>query len=330
MIWFRTIERSPNDKVKMGAKVIVDCDVGVDDALALILAFHSPELEVKAITGVSGNVPLDMVFGNIQRVLSLIQPHPKPLIARGADRPLKGEPVYAHPFHGEDGLGGASIVRKKGKDDWQVFSGRADELIPKLARRSPGEMTLIATGPLTNVALAIQRDREGMERLREVVIMGGAVRTKGNITPAAEFNFYADPMASKIVLESALPITLVPLDVTHQVFLHPQIMEERLKSIGDPFSRFVVEATGYDFIKQQFRPRAKVYHLHDPLAVGAVVDRTIVKKERLALRVEVEEGENYGRVSETQGKPAAEVCLEVNSKKFLELFLSRVKQDSRT
>jgi len=133
-------------------------------------------------------------------------------------------------------------------------------------------------------------DPEGMEKLGEVVIMGGAVRTRGNITPAAEFNFYADPMASQIVLESGLPITLVPLDVTHQVFLHPQIMEERLKLIEDPFSRFVVEATGYDFIKRQFRPRAKVYHLHDPLAVGAVIDRTIVKKEKLALQVEVEEG----------------------------------------
>ena len=147
----------------MGTKVIIDCDVGVDDALALILAFHSPELEVKAITGVSGNVPLDLVFNNIQRVLSLIQPHPKPLIARGADRPLKGEPVYAHSFHGEDGLGSASIVRKKGEDDWHAFSGRAEELIPQLARHSPGEMTLIATGPLTNVALGIRGDPEGME-----------------------------------------------------------------------------------------------------------------------------------------------------------------------
>jgi purine nucleosidase len=168
-----------------------------------------------------------------------------------------------------------------------------------------------------------------MEKLREVVIMGGAVRTKGNITPAAEFNFYADPVASKIVLESGLPITLVPLDVTHQVFLNPQIMEERLKSIEDPFSRFVVEATGYDFIKRQFRPRAKVYHLHDPLAVGTVIDPTIVKKEKMALQVEVEEREHYGQVSEIQGEPTAEVCLEVNSKKFLELFLSRVKQHSK-
>jgi purine nucleosidase len=315
--------------MKMGTKVIIDCDAGVDDALALILAFHSPELEVKAITGVSGNVPLDLVFNNIQKVLSLIQPHPKPLIARGADRPLKGEPVYAHSFHGEDGLGGARIVREKGEDDWQVFSGRADELIPQLAHRSPGEITLIATGPLTNVALGVQRDPEGMEKLREVVVMGGAVRTRGNVTPAAEFNFYADPMASKIVLESGLPVTLVPLDVTHQVFLNPQIMEERLKSIEDPFSRFVVEATGYDFIKRQFRPGAKVYHLHDPLAVGAVIEPPIVKKEKLALQVEVEEGEHYGRVSEIQGEPTAEVCLKVNSKKFLELFLSRVKQDSK-
>jgi len=269
-----------------------------------------------------------LVFQNIQKVLSLIGPYPKPLIARGADRPLKGQPVYAHSFHGNDGLGGARIARKKGKTNWETFSGPADQLIPQLARDAPGEVTLIATGPLTNVALGIQRDPEGMRRLKKVVIMGGAVRTKGNITSTAEFNFFVDPLASKIVLESGLPITLVPLDVTHRVFLSPEIMEERIKPLKSPFARFVVEATGYNFKKRDFRPAAEVYHLryhlHDPLAVGTVIDPAIVRRERLALRVEAEEGEHYGRVSEVRGSPNADVCLEVNPRKFLELFLSRL------
>src|SRR5512139_2409517 len=106
----------------MNKKIIIDCDAGVDDALALILAFHSPELEVKAITGVNGNVPLDLVFENIQKVLSLIQSHHQRLIARGAESPLKGKPVYAHFFHGEDGLGGAKIIQRAGEEHWQVFS----------------------------------------------------------------------------------------------------------------------------------------------------------------------------------------------------------------
>ena len=312
----------------MSRKVVIDCDAGVDDALAMILAFHSPELEVKTVTGVSGNVSLDLVFQNIQKVLSLIEPCPKPIIARGADRPLKGEPVYAHSFHGNDGLGKARIALKKRKAYWKTFSGQAEQLIPQLARDAPGEVTLIATGPLTNVALGIQRDPEGMRKLREVVVMGGAVRTRGNVTPAAEFNFHVDPLAARIVLESGLPITLVPLDVTHEVFLSPQIMEERIKSVENPFARFVVEATGYDFKNRHFRPAAEVYHLryhlHDPLAVGAVIDPTIVRRERFALDVEDREGEDYGRVSETQKSLNADVCLGVDSKKFLELFLSRL------
>ena len=304
-------------------KVMVDCDVGVDDALALILAFHSPELDVKAVTGVTGNVPVEQVFENIQKVLSLIQPRNKPLIAKGAGQPLVGKPVYAYSVHGRDGLGGAKIDRKGGEDGWELFSGRADELLVKMARQYPDEMSLIATAPLTNLALALQRDREGMRKLKEITIMGGAVRTGGNITPFAEFNIFSDPLAAKIVLESGLPITLVPLDVTHQVCLTPQWMEERVKPIRNSFSKFLIEATGYHSTTRQFRNKKLVY-LHDPLAVGVVIDPTLARKERLSIDVEIQEGEHYGKTSEAKEGPKVEVCLEVNTKEFLELFLSRL------
>ncbi len=302
---------------------MIDCDVGVDDALALILAFHSPELEVKAVTGVNGNVPLERVFENIQKVLSLIQPKNKPLIARGAEQPLKGKPVYAHSVHGQDGLGGAKIDRREGKEWWQFHDGPADELIATMARQYPDEMTLIAVGPLTNLALAIQKDPEGMRKLKEIVIMGGAVRTRGNITPYAEFNIFSDPSAASIVFGSELPITLVPLDVTHQVSLTPQWMEERVAPIGNSFSRFAVEATGYDSARHQFRNKDLI-HLHDPLAVGAVVDPGLMRKEKLSIGVETEEGEFYGRTFEAREGPNIEVCVGVNAKGFLELFLSRL------
>jgi inosine-uridine nucleoside N-ribohydrolase len=304
-------------------KVMIDCDVGVDDALALILAFHSPELDVRAVTGVNGNVPLERVFENIQKVLSLIQPKIKPLIAKGAENPLKGKPVYAHSVHGQDGLGGAKIDRKGRKEWWQIYPGSADELIPEIARRYPDEMTLIAVGPLTNLALAIQKDPGGMRKLKEIVIMGGAVRTGGNITPYAEFNIFSDPFAANIVFGSERPITLVPLDVTHQVSLTPQWMEERVKPINNDFFKFTIEATGYDSARHQFKNKDLI-HLHDPLAVGAVVDPELVKKERLAMSVETQEGEYYGRTSEAGKGPNIEVCLEVNAKRFLELFLSRL------
>jgi purine nucleosidase len=304
-------------------KVMIDCDMGVDDALALILAFHSPELDVKAVTGVNGNVPLDQVFENIQKVLSLIQPQNKPLIAKGADQPLKGKTIYAHSVHGKDGLGGAKIDRIKGEEWWQFSPASADELITMMARQYPDEMTLIATGPLTNLALALQRDREGMRKLKAVAIMGGAVRTKGNITPYAEFNIFSDPLAAKIVLGSGLPITLVPLDVTHQVSLTPQWMEEKVKPINNSISKFVIEATGYHSTTHRFR-NMELIHLHDPLAVGVVIDPALVRKERLSIQVETQEGEHYGETSETKTGPKVEVCLGVNAEAFLKLFLSRL------
>ncbi|MGA2518884.1 MAG: nucleoside hydrolase [Thermodesulfobacteriota bacterium] len=307
----------------MVKKVMIDCDVGVDDALALILAFHSPELDVKAVTGVTGNVPVEKVFENIQKVLSLIQPRNKPLIARGADQPLAGKPVYAYSVHGRDGLGGAKINRRGREDRWEIFPGRADELILKMARQYPGEMSLIATAPLTNLALALQRDRAGMGKLKEITIMGGAVRTGGNITPSAEFNIFSDPLAAKIVLESGLPTTLVPLDVTHQVSLTPQWMEERVKPFNNSFSKFLIEATGYGPTTHQFRNR-ELFYLHDPLAVGVVIDPALVKKERLSMDVEIREGEHYGKTSEAKEGPKVNVCLGVDAKRFLELFLSRL------
>ncbi len=302
---------------------MIDCDVGVDDALALILAFHSPELDVKAVTGVNGNVPLEQVFENIQKVLSLIQPKNKPLIAKGADQPLKGKPIYAHSVHGRDGLGGAKIDRKGRKEWWQFYAAPADELITKIARHYPDEVTLIAVGPLTNLALAIQKDFEGMRKLKEIIIMGGAVRTGGNITPYAEFNIFSDPLAAERVFRSKLPMTLVPLDVTHKVSLTPPWMEERVKPINNAFSKFAIEATGYDSARHQFRNKDLI-HLHDPLAVGAVVDPELVRKERLAISVETEGGEFYGRTFETREALNIEVCLGVNAKGFLDLFLSRL------
>jgi purine nucleosidase len=313
-----------DEKKVMKKKVMIDCDVGVDDALALILAFHSSELEVKAVTGVNGNVPSDQVFENIQKVLYLIHPQHKPLIAKGADRPLKGKSVYAHSVHGKDGLGGAKIDRKEKETGWQTYPGLADELITKMAREYPNELTLIATGPLTNLALALQKDSEGMRKLKEVVIMGGAIRTKGNITPHAEFNIFVDPLAAKIVFDSDLPTSLVPLDVTHQVFLTSQMIEERLKPINNSFSRFVIEAIGYDLTAHRFLRGSELIYLHDPLAVGVVIDPNLVRKEKLSLNVKIQEGEHYGHISEIEEGPKIDVCLGVDAKKFLDLFVSRL------
>ena len=308
----------------MRNKIIVDCDVGVDDALALILAFHSPELEVKAVTAVNGNVPLPLVFQNIQKVLSLIRPFEKPIIAKGADRPLKGDSIHAHSVHGKDGLGGARIDVKQGEEWWKCSPSHAADLITSMARQYPGEITLVAIGPLTNLALGLQKDPEGMKKLKEVVVMGGAVRTKGNVTPHAEFNIFTDPLAAEIVFESGLRTKLVPLDVTHHVCLTPRLIEETIIPMKNAFSQFLIEAAGYDITSHLFQRGSESIYLHDPLAVGIVVDPNLVRTERLSIQAETREGEHYGRTSVISANQKIEVCLEVDSEGFLELFLSRL------
>lgn len=310
----------------MKKKILIDCDVGVDDALALILVFGSPELEVLGVTGVNGNVSLDKVMKNIKKILNLLRPSRRPWIARGAQRPLHGKPVHAESFHGVDGLGGAKIQVDEGKKWWEVFSGSADEFILQMALQHPHEIILVAVGPLTNLALALQRDSGGMKRLKEIVIMGGALRTNGNITPHAEFNFYVDPLAAKQVLDSGLRLTLVPLDATHQVSLTPELMEKRVKPLRNSLSQFVIEATGYESGKKHFRGGRKASYLHDPLAVGTVINPELVRKEKLSVSVEAEEGEFYGKTYEIPGADAnVEVCLGVDRERFLELFLTRLK-----
>lgn len=307
----------------MPKKVIIDCDVGVDDALALTLAFLSPELDIKAITAVNGNVPLNQVFENIKKVLTLIRPKNLPVIARGAERSLSRKEIHAHSIHGEDGLGGAKIELKEEDKFWEISSKKAYELVIDMIYKYKGELTIIATGPLTNLSLIIQNDLNALKMVKEIIIMGGAIKTGGNVTPYAEFNIYCDPIAAKTVIESGLPITLVPLDVTHKVNLTSKNMEERVIPIQNPFSKFIVEATGYDTNRGLFRNK-ELIHLHDPLAVAVAIDPTIVEKERLTLHVETENGINYGRILINKEGTTIDVSLNVDSLRFLDLFFSRL------
>ncbi len=310
-------------------KVIIDCDPGVDDALALILAYHSPELQVEAITGVNGNVPIDLVMQNIQKMLSLIRPAHPPWVGQGAARPLSGGLVYAFEVHGEDGLGGARIDSLKGEKFWQMSSKPADELIIELAHKFAQELSLIAIGPLTNLALAIKKDLAAIKKIEKIIIMGGAVEERGNITPFAEFNFYVDPLAAKIVMEADLPITLIPLDVTHQVFITAAEMKNLGKTGQKPFINFLIEATGYDLEKRIFRGGKNLFYLHDPLAIAVAAQEQLVKKVKKSLTIKTEEGPYYGRVSELPAVEGAltspiEVALKVNRADFLNLFWQRM------
>lgn len=316
--------------------VIIDTDPGVDDALALILALQSPELRVDAITTVSGNVHVEIATRNALTVLGLFPPERRPRVAKGADRPL-ARPLYtAAHVHGDDGLGGVSALRlPDGQPHYPPANAalaacHAVDCLLDLIRRFPGELTLIALGPLTNVALALQRDEAVMRQLADVVIMGGAVTVPGNITPVAEFNIYVDPEAAQIVMTSGLPLTLIGLDVTERVRLTAEILDQQVCPLGTWLSRFLLDCTAQtiQFSTRVERPPGMA--MHDPLAVGAVIDPTLVRTTPLPLQVETT-GERTAGMTVADRRPLrpefkaaanVKVALDVDGSRFLERFLA--------
>jgi len=200
--------------------VIIDCDPGIDDALALFLAAGSVELDLLAITTTAGNRPAAITAGNARKLMDLAG-RPDLAVHAGAERPLSGQPARCNLVHGEDGLGGvlpgtpAALESEHG----------ALALVRHLQQAPAGSIDLVAIGPLTNLALAEFLVPGILRRSRRLSIMGGALRVPGNITPAAEFNFYADPLAADLVMRSGAAIHLYPLDVTHQAVMSPAWIE---------------------------------------------------------------------------------------------------------
>ena len=294
---------------------VIDTDPGIDDALALLLAWNSPELRVDALTTVAGNVPVELASTNALRLLALRRPSPTPLVVGGASSPLARPLTTATRYHGEDGLGDLA--------DWPAVaslptSPDAATVIVDAARRHGRELTLIALGPLTNVALALKADAASVGRIGRVVVMGGAVDVPGNVTPAAEFNMHVDPEAAHRVLAAGLPLELVPLDATRQAVLPRTGLRAALaRSPGVIASRI-----------QAFSERAfRIGHadgeqgmaLHDPLAVGVAFDPSLVKWEAIRLAIGPD-----GETMRVSGAPNCRVAKGVDSDRFLRLFLDRL------
>lgn len=193
--------------------IIIDTDPGQDDAIALLLAAASPELELLGVTTVAGNVPLALTTLNARKVLELAGRRDVPICA-GADRPLDVPLVTAEHVHGDTGLNGVDLP-----EPTLALDGRhaVDFIVQTLREREAGSVTLCQLGPLTNIALALRQAPDIAPRIRRIVLMGGGFFEGGNVTPAAEFNFYVDPQAAHEVFTSGVPITMAPLDVTHEV-----------------------------------------------------------------------------------------------------------------
>jgi purine nucleosidase len=264
----------------MTRKIIIDTDPGQDDAIAILLALASPELEVLGITCVAGNVPLALTEINARKVCELAG-RPDIKVFSGCDAPLRHPLVTAEHVHGKTGLDGIELpVPAMALQDQHGV----DFLIETLRAAPAGTVTLCPLGPLTNVATALQRAPDIGPKIQEIVLMGGAYFEVGNITPAAEFNIYVDPEAAEIVLKSGVPLTIMPLDVTHKVLTtEPRVDALRgLGRVGEAVASWTDFFERYD-VEKYSSPGAP---LHDPTVIAYLLRPALFSGRHINVEIE--------------------------------------------
>lgn len=301
-------------------------DTGVDDAMAILLAVKSPELKVEAITTVSGNVHVDKTSENSLKVLEIAGMGDIP-VAKGMERPLVRRLETGEAYHGKDGLGDTDLPPPR----LGLHPKHAVELLIEKVMSYPGEITLIPTGPLTNVAKAFLREPRMIERIKGIILMGGAFAVTsyghGNVGPVSEFNVWCDPEAARIVFRSGLPITAVGLDVTADpsACLSEKYLR-RFRSIDTPIAKLIVKLS-------EFRlGLARSIRLHDPLAVAVAIDGSLVKTKKYWVDVETKGEITRGEtVADRRPRwrwrdkvPNVDVCYGVDGERFLDLFTNRL------
>lgn len=303
-------------------KVILDGDPGLDDAVAWLLACASPELEVLGFTAVHGNVGLPLTVRNAGITIAQAGGGPRPYFA-GADRPLVRPGLTAAAVHGDSGLPAKNLPDPLGPPE----PGNAVDFMIRAVRANPGEVTLVPTGPLTNVALAFRLAPDLAGLLREVVWMGGSTGS-GNRTPAAEFNALADPHAVRVVLDSGVPLRVVGLNVTMQCIATPARVDA-LRALGNRAGQ--VSAELLTFYAGVYRERYGLDGgaLHDPLAVAAVIRPGLLDWQAMRVDVEIQEGLNFGRTvcdvyGVTGSPPNARVAVGVDHEGLFTLLLERL------
>lgn len=253
----------PKEDVGM-IRVLIDTDPGIDDALALFLALALPDVQVEAVTTVSGNVPVQLTTRNALALLELAK-RSDIVVAHGSERPLLRAPVFAEYVHGQNGIGNVLLP-----DPQQASTRSAVETIIQKILQAPGEVTLVALGPLTNIALAVRCEPRLVQSVREVVIMGGALRVPGNASPAAEFNMFGDPHAAHIVLHAGWPLRLVSLDVTNQTVIQSDQFAT-LAANGHPVTQSIKSMVDY-YLNAFGKPRGiSAFPMHDPLCLAAAI-----------------------------------------------------------
>ena len=299
----------------MAAPVLIDTDPGIDDALALLLAWGSPEISVEAITTVAGNVSVEQGMVNVFRLLALRKPTPRPVVALGAAEPLARPLVTAQRYHGEDGLGDLTDWPETEKPP---LEHDAVSVIIDQARRSQRLLTLVALGPLTNLALTLKADAGAVSLIGRIVAMGGAVDVPGNVTPTAEFNMYVDPEAAHRVLAARLPLHLVPLDATRQAVLPRAGMKAAFRRVSGPLADRIVAFSERGF-RIDHSSGSQGLVLHDPLALALAIDPTLAEWESVRLVIGPD-----GETLRASGEPNCRIAKRIDADRFLRLFLDRL------
>jgi len=300
--------------------IVLDCDPGHDDAIALLLALASPEVELVGVTTVSGNQTLDKTTANALRVLEFVD-RTDVSVAAGADRPLVRDQHVAAHVHGESGLDGPDLPPARGAPaDRHAIDFIADEI-----RARDGRLTLVATGPLTNIALLLALHPDA--RPSRIVLMGGAIG-EGNVTPAAEFNIWADPEAARRVFESGLDVTMIGLDVTHQAVIRPQ-HSERLRSSGRVGAMVAELVDFYGRFHGRSYPELGGSPMHDPVALAHVTTPGLVEVGEFAVTVDCSWDLGRGRTNvDRRGRsglpPNAKVGVAIDGDAFVEHLLERL------
>jgi pyrimidine-specific ribonucleoside hydrolase len=315
----------PSFTIAKGRPIVLDVDPGIDDAIAILLAVRSPELDLRAVTVVFGNVELDLGVTNALKILELAGRTDIP-VARGAEAPLVAQPLTAKNVHGENGLGNAVLPDPAAK----LYPGSALRLMAETLSASPEPVTLVPVGPLTNIAIFLKAYPELRPKIREIVSMGGTAAEVGTVKPMVSFNILNDPEAAAIVYRSGLPVTMVGLDVTLETVLTPE-HTRRFAGSTAAVARFVDAVVRFHGEVRD----ADGLVVHDALAVGTLIDPTFVRTEALPVDIELAGDLTRGmtvvdRRADRTWKDAApvstRVSLEVDAERFLSLLLDRLSQ----
>ena len=298
-------------------RVLIDCDPGHDDAIALLLALASPELELLGITTVGGNQTLEKTTANAIRILEFVRRTEIP-VAAGADRPLVRDPYFAAYVHGDTGLDGPDLPPARGAP----VERHAVDFLADTIREAGGDVTLVPTGPLTNVALMLALHPDA--RPQRIVLMGGAI-AEGNVTPAAEFNIWWDPEAAARVFASGIDLTMVGLDVTHKALFTPAHIERLTGRVGE----MVTELFGF---YDQFHRQVYGFDgspIHDAVALAHAMRPGLVETLERNVEIDVESELCRGRTvvdlwKRTEREPNAHVGVNVDADAFLDLLVDRI------